>query len=286
MSTYSFVNAATLARDVARHPSGAAVADVLLAAFDLDDAAIADLDVVPTPPGTMQLRECARRHAVRNAATSSTTGPTVSSVGLLDVATIGDVDELCRWVRSDVLASAWRRADGLATCRWPVAVAHVCDGVLAAWVGPSVAAELGRPWQDWATGRASSRIEDPALARIVTGLESADPAALDDVAQAMSRWRGSGRSWPAAMHDAAWAIDITGRGRTAAQAHLVAARALLRAVGRPRPDLVAAVSMAVQAKVVADVLPDRTVAAMCRPLFAYLPEAPTANVQSHGRGDG
>ena len=287
MSIYSFVNAATLARDLARHPYGAAVADELLRAFGLDDDDLADLDWVPTPPGTVQLRAHAHKHAANPPATTAGGASAGgASVGLLDVATIGDAEDLCRWVRGDVLAHSWRRADGLATCRWPTAVAHVCDGVLAAWAGPSVATEFGRAWQDWVTGRAPTRINDPSLARIVSALEAAEPAALDDVADEMTRWRASGRSWPAAMHDAAWAIDVTGRARTSAAAQVAAVRAVLRVANSPRPDFVAAVSMAVQATVVADVLPDHAVAAMCRPLFAHLPPGPPANVQSHGRDDG
>jgi hypothetical protein len=286
MSTYSFVNAATIARDVARHPQGAAVADVLLHAFGLDDDALADLDCVPTPPGTTRLRDRARRHRAEERVAVPAPTPATSPVDVLDVTTIGAVDDVCEWVRTEVLDDAWLRAGALSVCRWPTALTHVCHGVLAAWVGPSVAGDLGRAWQDWAAGRRQPAIDDAGLTAVVASIGAADAMALDDIAEAMAQWRMSGRSWPALMHDACWAIEITGRGRTAALAHLTAVRALMGVSTRPRPGVVAAVSMAVQAKVVSDVLPDRTVAAMCQPLFAHLPPAPTANVQGHGRDDG
>jgi hypothetical protein len=70
------------------------------------------------------------------------------------------------------------------------------------------------------------------------------------------------------MHDACWAIQLTGRERTALAAQLHALRALLRVTG-PRPPLrtVAMVVAATHATVVADVLDSETWSAMTQPLF-------------------
>jgi hypothetical protein len=70
------------------------------------------------------------------------------------------------------------------------------------------------------------------------------------------------------MHDATWAVHLTGRGRSALVAQLHALLALLAVTG-PRPPLraVATVVAAAQADVVVDVLDTATYDALTQPLF-------------------
>jgi len=72
------------------------------------------------------------------------------------------------------------------------------------------------------------------------------------------------------MHEACWAVHLTGRERDAAIAQLHALVALVRVWSPARPPLraVSMVSAAVHAEVVADVLDGATRTAMTQPLFS------------------
>ena len=72
------------------------------------------------------------------------------------------------------------------------------------------------------------------------------------------------------MHEACWAVHLTGRERAATIAQLHALIALVRVWAPQRPPLraVSMTSAAVHAEVVADVLDTTTRAAMSQPLFS------------------
>jgi hypothetical protein len=283
MSVYSFVNAPTLVRDLARHDRGGAVATDLLRALTLTADDLADLDllrVAPTAPAR-RAEVLTRLRAMPGALTvlaaardvAGTTGMEAwtAAVDVLDAAAIGSVDDLLRFVRHDVLDQAWTGGQALALARHPGALDVVADGVLATYAADGVAElarPLGRPWRRWlAQRRVGVPAVDAPVADIVTDIRATSPQRLSVAADELRRQRSAGWSWPAAMHDACWAVHLTGRERLAARAQLHALRAVLGVTGaRPRPDLVAAVVAAVHATVVADVLDAPAVAAMTAPL--------------------
>ena len=287
MRMYSTVNIAVVIRDLSRLPRGDALAADLLHAFALDRAGLAALDrTTPLPAPVAAERQrllavaAARPRALevmagaRVAAAERGMDAWLSSLGLLESAPMGDFADLAGWVRSDVLVEAWDRVDDVAVARHPHALDVVCDALLAQWNGDvdaGVAAALAAPWREWTAANAAAEVDAPALAELLTMLSGAGPARLAAAGAAMAEARGGGWSWPVAMHDTCWAVELTGRGRSAAVAQLHALRAVLRKSAQaPRPDVVAAVTAAVHATAVADVLPTETVTAMCQPLLANL----------------
>ena len=119
--------------------------------------------------------------------------------------------------------------------------------------------DLAAPWRSWANRRgiAPEATAWPQVVRTVRALRrnaAAAPAPAE---------------WAVRMHDACWAVHLTGRERAAAVAQLHALRAVVQ-VWAPAPPPLRVVSMttaAVHATVVADVLDASTVAAMSQPLF-------------------
>jgi hypothetical protein len=291
VTTYSALNVATVVRDLAGHPHGAAVTDALLQAFALDADTVVELDRVALAPAA------GRQRAAALAASRPVPAATVSvggaaaqpaGVGVLDQVTIGGATDLCEWVADEVLAPAWDRVGDLAVCRTPRAIRHVTDGLLAAWLGgdPRQVGALGEPWRAWTAAHDRAVPADTDLRVLLVLLEHADPGTLAGAADALNRLRSTGWSWSLAMHDACWALELTGRGRDVAIAQLGALHALLGTTPRPRPDLVAAVTAAVHATAVADVLPSADVAAMRGPLFDHRCSGSAGSVPQHGRGDG
>lgn len=289
--TYSLVNIATVVRDLARHPAGPRLALELEHVLALGPGDLARLDAAGPDPQAARLRDAllaaadARPRALellgagREAARSAGLAAWAASLDALEAAPVGGAVELVRWVRDELLAHAWDRDGEVAVARRPRAVDVVADGLLATWVQPDgrdEAVRLGRPWQDWVAARAgagppAAGDATPAGA-VVAAVATASAEQLSAAGAAMLAQRATGWSWARAMHDACWAVELTGRGRPAATAQLRALRALLAVTGAPllRADPVAAVTAAVHAAVVADVLPDETVAAMCRPLLTHL----------------
>jgi len=287
MSVYSFVNIPTLVRDLARHDRGGAVATDLLRALALTADDLADLDRVRVATTAsarrsdvlVQLRATPGAltvlAAARDVAGDVGLQAWTSAVDVLDAAAIGGVDDLLRFVRYDVLDSAWTGDGDLALVRHPVALDVVADGVLATYAADGaaeLARPLGRPWRRWLAHRGIGiPAVDAPVADLVAAVAACSPARLAVAADELGRMRATGWSWPAALHDACWAVHLTGRERLAARAQLHALRALVGVTGRrPRPDLVAAVVAAVHAAVVEDVLDASAVAAMTAPLHVAL----------------
>src|SRR5439155_19309489 len=108
---------------------------------------------------------------------------------------------------------------GIAVARHPVALDVVTDGVLASYAAEACGASavsLGRPWRRWLAAR---RPVLPAVTEaagdVVARIESMSPTGLTAAAQLLREQRARGWSWPAAMHDACWAVCLTGRQRAA-----------------------------------------------------------------------
>ena len=285
---YSLVNTPALCRDLARHPDPVGVIDDLLAVFALDEPLLTDLDITIAIAAASVRREVRARmsqearaldvlSATRHVAADSGVDAWTAAVDLLERAPLGGVDDLLRFV-DDVLAHAWDRAAGVAVARWSHALDVVRDGVTASYAAPAcgrLAHVLGRPWRSWLSARdvRPARCGDARVARVIDRLGRADDRSLAQAGDAIRAARASGWSWPDAMHDACWAVHLTGRDRSAAIAQLSALRALVRAAAPhpPRPGAVAAVVAAVHATMVDDVLATATVRALTQPLFRSLP---------------
>lgn len=286
---YSLVNIPCLMRDLARHPRGAGLATDLLRAAALDADAFASLDRVRIAADAPARREALAQRmqiepralevlaATRDMATTSGLDAWTAAVDVLETTPMGGLDELVGLVRDEVCAGAWARGDGLAVATWPTALDVVADGVRATYAAdicPEIAAPLGRPWRRWlASGRVVIPPAAGGVADAVTRLRAATPHQLLAAAQGLRRQRADGWSWAMAMHDACWAVHLTGRETVAFVAQLHALRALLAATpkdGRPSPDTCAAVVAGVHARVVADVLAADVLAALTAPLDAAL----------------
>jgi hypothetical protein len=285
MSVYSLVNVPCLLRDLGRHPRGSGLATDLLRIAALDGDAFASLDRVRVAADASGRRDALAQRmrvepralqmlaATRDVATTSGIDAWTAAVDVLETAPIGGLDELAAFVRDELCAAAWVRSGDLAVATWPTALDVAADGIRARYAAdicPEIAGPLGRPWRRWLTGSGHAPAPvDAVVVDVVTQLRSATPRQLLDAAQALRRQRAEGWSWAIAMHDACWAVHLTGREMVALTAQLHALRALLAASPsgtRPSPDTCAAVVAAVHGRVVADVLAADVLAALTAPL--------------------
>ena len=282
MTMYSLVNIAVVARDLCRLPAGRLLARDLLHVLTIDEAALSELDTHPVPAGLGRRRArlaadiSAEPRALQllaeTRAAAATAGLSAWSDALdsLESAPMGGRTELLRWVRTELLAPAWDQLGELAVVRWPHALEVITDGLLADYVG-TPGDPLAFAWRRWTRGRLPATVTEPAVAHVVAMIRAASPEMLAAAGSTVQAQRNAGWSWAQAMHDACWAIELTGRTRTAAVAQLEAVDAVLAAAGGPPPPAAAlATTAAVHASVVADVLGEDVVAALCRPLLAHL----------------
>jgi hypothetical protein len=244
---YSLVNAPTIGYDLARLPTGAAVATVLLEALavyppsgapaDLsafDPAAACDprraaawLDVSALTP-VVKLDEAlsAVRQVIDDAErTVRLRGyPLEPVVAGLSTSYFGGLDDLVRLARLDLLDEAPAHVvamacDALAAAfggrRLPDDSRHVLGGpwITAARSLPPIPADLG-PYRD-------------ELVRVLDRLPVLTAPQVVVLAEAAAALEGD---WSRRMHDAAWAAYLSGRLRPAAAAQFQAVRGL-RAAG-------------------------------------------------------
>lgn len=272
---YSLVNVPALIRDLARPPSGPALVRDLLQAFALTPPDLEVLDVrARRMPATDAARVAALMRAeverpralavlsgARAAADDHGIEAYAASVDVLAAATIGGLDDLVRFLRHEVLSAAWTRADGLAVAAYPAALDAVTHGLVATWTGR---ADIGRLWRQWcgAHGAPPSTLAYPLVVDAVRRL----PRGLTSVAPVPAQWAQS-------MHEACWAIHLSGRERAAAVTQLVALQALFDVTmpAAPSHGLVATVVAAVHACVGSDLLPADVYDAMTQPFFSLLP---------------
>lgn len=279
---YSIVNIAAVVRDLSRLPTGAVLALDLARALSLGARDLAVLDRLPVVDAAPERR----RRALAVAETSphahdllAATTAAATEAGLaawsralpqLEAATLGGAADLIRWLRHEVLAGCWERRAEVAVARWPHALDVVADAALSGWAQAEPA--LARPWRGWSAQQPPVAVDDEALASVVNAIETADVSALAAAGAAMRAARAGGWSWALAMHDACWALELTGRGRLAAVAQLLALRSALTLAGPAllSADVVTAVTAAIHATAAADMLPGDTVSSMCRPLLSRL----------------
>lgn len=282
---HSLVNAPTIGYDLARLPTGAAVATVLLEALaaspteaqfvDLSafDPAAADdprraaawLEVSAlTPSRKVDEALSAAKQVLDDAlATMRMRAHELEPVAAdLAGAYFGGLTDLMRLVRDDILREAP-----------PHVLALACDALAAAFGGRNlpddVRHQLGAPWI--AASRSLPAI--PAdlgpfaaeVARVLDRLPLLTSAQAVVLAQACASLEAD---WSRRMHDAAWAAYLSGRLRPAATAQFQAVRGL-RAAG-VTPELAArgvwnAVSGALQGVVLHDMLDEVTYGVLVGP---------------------
>jgi len=267
---YSLVNVATLVRDLARHERASQVATELLRAFALDAAALDSLEgtAYDAPAAavrrTQVLADDSRRPralqvlaAARGFAEDLGIDAYGAAVDVLESTPMGDLADLQAFVRTEVLADCWETSGDLAVARRPRALDVVTDGIIGTYAGDEV---LSAPWRDW-------------LASHPVGLAASAWSKVTVAVSALSRDAEippAPAEWAARMHEACWAVHLTGRERAATIAQLHALIALVQVWAPQRPPLraVSMTSAAVHAEVVADVLDADTRAAMSQPLFS------------------
>ncbi|MDQ1704868.1 MAG: hypothetical protein QOF18_1234 [Frankiaceae bacterium] len=278
---YSVVNIAAVVRDLSRHPHGGALARDLTHVLSLDLAALAEMDAGADPNGAARLAEQAIARvtaeplalellaAARQVSDVAGLAAWTSSIDLLERAPLGGAGELHRWLRDELLEIGWQHGDGISLARFPVALDIVCAGMLDTYVGGPV---VDTSWRRWVASHEPATVTEPALLQLVARLRATCRGSLVAAGTAMRAARAAGWSWAAAMHDACWAVELTGRGRETAVAQLEALAAVIDIAGPTPldPEIVSAVTAAVHATAVADVLTGETLTDLRRPLLAHL----------------
>ena len=209
-------------------------------------------------------------------------GRVTEALRLIERAPMAGLDDLLACVRNEVFDWTWE-ATGPTRARSDeaaVAVAVVCDAVVAAYHPTSLRGGLAAQLVDpWATARAAlpprhldlgpaHDAVETLLARLAV-LDRDGHRSLLEAARDARRQGG----WAKAMHSATWAVHLAGRVRPSAAARLRAARVLGDAdvpVGDAAAGTWNAVSGAVQATMVADLLDDESAAVLLAPLRAAL----------------
>lgn len=287
---YSMVNVPCLTRDLARHPRGGELATDLLRAAALGPAELASLDTVRVALDASERRDALATRmsiepralqvlaATRDVASTAGLEAWTAAVDVLEAAPMGALTDLVDFVRDEVCDVAWSRADGLAVTPHTPALDVVSDGIRATYadeICPEIAGPLGRPWRRWlaTTGHPPAPVVG-SVGGLVESVRTAPPQRLALAGQQLRQQRAGGWSWAIAMHDACWAVHLTGRERDALVAQMHAVRALLEATTRsgerPTSDVSAAVIAAVHAHVVADVLAEDVFVALTTPLDVAL----------------
>ena len=262
---YSLLSASVLAIDLARHPSGVAVADVVDRVLSLGPAELAALSGAATAPAAARTRvreQCAgapRMCTLMGGVTATT------STGLPDPATSRTIVELLSETPvgglADLLALLGREAPLAGSA--PVAVQVALDAVTAAWAGReadlSDLATLRAPWAR-AVGPVPVSLPEatwtPALRRLLDEVSRRQRPAWGRTVAEHDRHRG-GLRWSTAMHEACRAALEAGRVTDIARAQLSAARALRLSGASTGPDAHAvgmAVTAAVQATCTGDLV--------------------------------
>ncbi len=268
---YSLVNIAALVRDLSRQARGDAVAADLLRAFSLDEPALAALDAMPRSADTAAARlrlltaDAVRPRALQLLAAARADAEDlgldayIAAAERLECTPMGDLEGVMRFLRDDVLSSAWSGDDELRVAPAGRALDVVTDGVVSSYTGD---VSIGGAWRAWVAATGCGLAPTP-WPDIVAAIVDLPPHA---------EWPVVPATWAASMHDACWAVHLTGRDRPAAITQLHALRSLLAVFAPAVPPLraVSGTVAAVHAHVVADVIDTATHGAMTQPLFRLL----------------
>ncbi|WP_432485774.1 hypothetical protein [Kineococcus esterisolvens] len=299
---YSLVSSPVLGFDLVRLPAGDSTAEVLLRALDCGprelDVLAARHDADARAQAWRRVREALRavpritdvlgqvaEGLAGGVFAEDVVGPRVEAgvVRVLQGSTIADADALVRLVHHDVLDWTWsapldggprlrtetagRAADVLADAAVSAYLGErLPDGVRRVLAGPYLhAARDLAPLPSVPDGLGEAQAGVQEVLQRLARLDGTDRACLRAVADTH---RPGGGEWASAVHDASWAVHLSGRVRTAAAAQMLAVRAF-RAGGLDAADgaggLWNVVSGVVHAEVVADVLASETREVLLRP---------------------
>jgi len=281
---YTLVSASVLAADLARHPAGIGVVDVLEAGLRLDAAGLrrlgggfrddaeragawAEVDQVcgARVQADTALSDVRRRLSNNNPDRAGL----AEAADVLSRAQLGGLHQMVELVTAEILGWTTRTANGLSVQTEPAGVTAVTDALGAAYASPSLtvasASRLREPWVEYfgvlpvvGTGAAFGP-ESVALRALIDRLATLAPAqwtALHDV-----HWEAirEAPAWAPTMHLACSAAFIAGRVREVAAAQLAASRAVqLARLSAPLAarGVMTAVGSTVQAVAVRDLIED------------------------------
>jgi len=301
---YSLVSSPVLGFDLVRLPAGESAADVVIRALragphELDvlaarhDAAartaawqVVRAAAAEVPQITDVLSDVANGLLEREFGDADTAERLERGVvRVLQASTVADADALVRLVHHDVLDWTWtvpvEGSPGLRTETAARAADVLADAAVSAYLGDRLPAEVRRtlagPYLSACRELAATDEREDLPAGVVavldrlTRLDGTDRACLRASAESS---RAVGGAWAGAVHEASWAVHLSGRTRSAAVAQLLAVRAF-RAGGLDAADgaggLWNLVSGVVHAEVVADLLPGEARDVLLRPWTAAFP---------------
>ena len=269
MSTYSLVNMPVLGFDLCRLAGGSEVAGILLRVLALDEHALVELAATPRPPARRPAPVPALAGALRglrdDAGVPAGSLASPDAVRTLERSMIGDFDALVRLVRDDLLAWTWQETGPV---RWQSPDATAAVAVLV----DELAEVYGRtsdPEHDQASANPGQLDLGPHGAqvhRLIERVTTMTPAQAQRLREA-AVGRSPRTQWAAAVHDASWAVYLTGRLRPTAAAQLLAVQAFARGGLSAQDAAYGAwnvISGAVQATAVADLLPRETLDLLTR----------------------
>jgi hypothetical protein len=291
---HSLLNASTLGFDLLRRPGGAEVGALLATALglvegDLPDlaaahqhdadrtAAWAQVIAIESSAPTMRV---AMRDAVALCADPERYG---AATRLLERTAIGNLDGLLRCIRTDIFDWTWdaRGAVALRDEQAARAVSVVCDAAAGGYHDAGLpAAAVRRLRAGWVTaGHQQSHpvteagpADDP-VGQLLGRLRRLDATGRQDLRTAAARAARSGMSWAEDMHEATWAVHLSGRVRDAAGVQLQALQPFERA-GLGAADAAAGVwnlvSGALQGLVVRDLVDDGALERLVDPVEPVL----------------
>lgn len=291
---YTLVSAAVLAADLVRHPAGAEVADVLDAALRFGRPELERL-------GRAFCEDAQRRqawleveaHAGLRTSVSAALGEVRRSLradepalaqaeAQLYRASFGGLEDLLACLREEVFAWTRHAVDDLVVQTDPLGVRAVADALGAAYVrtalAPASRERLRGPWLEVFGEVPVVAVGDgfgPHSADVRALCDRVATAGLPEFERLHDAQRtafGAGqddrRDWAPVMHQACQAAFVAGRVREVAAAQLAGARAALVA-GVPVPlaatGVMTALTGAVQAVALADLLDDDTFGALVAP---------------------
>jgi hypothetical protein len=284
---YSLVSAGSLGFDLTRLRGGTGVAEVLLDALACGPDELRALAGAHPGPGRAArwtgvvhtARELSAGSALRLAAPAlglAAQGDVAGSQDLLTRlarAPLGDLTALDRLVRDDVLSWTWRTCDGVGvqdlehTLAADVLVDAAASAYGSRWLADDLRRELCAPYL---SARPASPADDGpepvrAVLRDLHGWDAHDRASWR---AAVDLLRPDTRSWTTSMHEASWAVHLSGRLREAAQAQLLGVLSFgLAGFGAKDAAYGSwnALSGVLQALSVPDLLPDEHLDVLLRP---------------------
>jgi hypothetical protein len=298
--TYSLVSMPVLGFDLSRLRRGAEVAEVLLASLQLGRA---DLhEVASRHPGpahrsrwtlvertaAAEMSLAARLRSAGAPGAAAVPAQTGMLLAALERSPIGNLGSLVRLLRQEILDWTWtgdgvaRVVDDQARAAGDVLAEAVAGAYASDILPPALVAQLRAPWAGL-----HRQVPEPDLGphgasirRVLRRITHQDPLERDRLRAAVEFAAAERGAWAAAVHDASWAVHLTGRVREAAAAQLLTVRAFAAGGLTTRDSAEGvwnAVSGLVQSLVAADLLGEAAAATLQGFWFVAFGENPAAS---------